>query len=141
MRSQVRRAGVVSLVGVLSAVALVGCSSTPTQGEAETAVCDSLTELRSAAGEVRALNSDSTVDDARAAEESLSEALTAVRESGATLEAADSEALQAGADSIRDALDQVSGSDSLSAAATALQAAGAALESAATEIGDGVQCG
>lgn len=131
----------VALVGSLAlAASLAACSDTVSQEDAEAAVCDSITQVRSAAAEVAALNPTSTVDEAQSAIDGLTTAVEGLRSSAADLESADTAAIESAADEVRGAVDDVSGSDSLGEAATSVQGSTGSLETALTEISDGVQC-
>ena len=73
-----------ALVGSLAA-----CSNNDTQEEAESAVCTSLAEVKTAAAGVKALNADSTVDEVEAAQQALESAIAGLRENAEDLDEAD----------------------------------------------------
>jgi hypothetical protein len=129
-----------ALAAGLAALSLAACSSTPTQEDAESAVCTSLDSVRAAVQQVGALNADSTVEEAQAAKDALDESVTGLQDATADLEAADTAAIQTGAAALSAAVDAVSGSDTLAEAATGIQQAGTGLETAVNQIGNGLGC-
>ena len=119
---------------------LAACSSSDTQEEAESAVCASLAEVKTAAAGVKALNADSTIDEVQAADKALDSAITDLRANAADLEEADVAALESAGDEIQKAVAGVSGSDTLGEASASIQSSTTALDAAVTEIENGVQC-
>jgi hypothetical protein len=137
----VNRSLIVVACAGAAAVALAGCGgSTPTQGDAESAACDAIAEVKTAAEGVGDLSADSTVDEAQQAQQALDDAIARLQDAATDLEAADSAALQAGGQALSSALDAVSGSDTLGAAGEAVASAGSGLSSAVDEIQDGLGC-
>lgn len=124
-----------ALVGSLTA-----CSNNDTQEEAESAVCTSLAEVKTAAAGVKALNADSTVDEVEAAQQALESAIAGLRENAEDLDEADLAALESAGDEIQQAAASVSGNDTLGEAANTIQSSTTELDAAVTEIQNGVQC-
>jgi uncharacterized phage infection (PIP) family protein YhgE len=140
--SRTARTAVTLISGIALAASLAACSSdTETQPDAEAAVCDSITQVRTAAADIAALDTTSTVDEAQAAADGLTTAVDGLKTNAADLESADTAAIEAAANEISGALDSVSGADTLGAAAAAVQGSTGTLDTALTEISDGVQCG
>lgn len=132
---------VVVSAAALAAVGLTGCGSdTPTQADAESRACDAVASLGEALRGVGDVDADSTVEEARQAQQSVDEAITGLQDAAADLGAADSAALQAGGQAISTAIDSVSGSDTLGAAEAAVARAADTLSSAVDEIRDGLGC-
>jgi len=128
-------------VAALGAMGLAGCGSdTPTQADAESQACDAVASVKQALQGLADLDADSTVDEAKQAQQSLDDAITGLEEAASDLEAADSAALQAGGQAISSAIDSVSGSDTIGAAGEAVAQASDALKSAVGEIEDGLGC-
>lgn len=119
---------------------LTGCSNSDTQEEAESAVCTSLAEVKTAAAGVKSLDADSTVDEVQAAQGALKTAITGLRANAEDLNEADVAALEAAGDEIEKAVADVSGSDTLGEASASIQSSTTALDAAVTEIENGVQC-
>jgi hypothetical protein len=131
---------VAAMVG-LGAVGLAGCGNdTPTQADAEARACDAVASVQEALQGVAGLDADSTVDEAKQAQQSVDDALTDLQESATDLGAADSAALQAGGQAISSAIDAVSGSDTIGAAGAVVAQASDSLRSAVAEIEDGLGC-
>lgn len=125
----------------LAVLGLAGCGNdTPTQADAESAACDAIASVQSALEGVANLDADSTVDEAKQAQEQLDEAISGLEEAATDLKAADQAALQAGGQAISSAIDGVSGSDTIGAAGQALASASDTLKSAVGQIGDGLGC-
>ena len=124
-----------ALVGSLAA-----CSNNDTQEEAESAVCTSLAEVKTAAAGVKALNAESTVNEVEAAQQALESAIAGLRENAEDLDEADLAALESAGDEIQQAAASVSGNDTLGEAATTIQSSTTELDAAVTEIQNGVQC-
>jgi hypothetical protein len=125
----------------LAVLGLAGCGSdTPTQAEAESQACDAIASVQSALEGVAGLNADSTVDEAKQAQQQLDDAISGLEEAATDLKAADQAALQAGGEAISSAIDSVSGSDTIGAAGQAVASASETLKSAVGQIGDGLGC-
>ncbi len=124
----------------LSGSLVSGCTSEPSQEEAEAAVCDSNAEVQAAVADVAALDADSTFDEVEDAEQGLSSSVDQLRESAADVPEADATAVSAARDEIASAVEEVSGQDTLGDAATAVSASTASHESALEEISNGVEC-
>ena len=124
----------------LVAAGLAGCSEAETQGEAESAVCTSVTELRESVTGLRELDADSTGEEAKAAVEEVRVALGQVRTEAEDLQAADSEALDTAVDAVADNVAQIDDSDPLGGAADALRAATAPLQAVVGQVADGLGC-
>lgn len=135
-----KRHGIAAVVLAGGSLLLAGCSSTPSQSEAEQAVCDRLVEVRAAAQQVKDLSPSSTVEDAKAARESLDEALENLQSSAQDVQAADTAAVASAVGTINDAIDDVAGSDTLAGAAASVKVATAELDTAVNEMTDGLQC-
>lgn len=123
-----------TLVGSLTA-----CSNSDTQEEAESAVCTSLAEVKTAAAGVKSLDAESTVDEAQAAQDALKTAITGLRANAEDLNEADLAALEAARDEIEKAAADVSANDTLGEASASIQSSTTALDAAVTEIENGVQ--
>ena len=135
-----RQLAVVAMTA-LATMSLAGCGDdTPTQAEAESQACEAVASVREALQGVADLDSDSTVDEAQGAKQTLDDALAGLRDAATDLKAADQAALQAGGEAISSAIDGVSGSDTIGAAGEAVGLAGDALRDAIGEIGDGLGC-
>lgn len=135
-----RTLAVITVAG-LGAMGLAGCGSdTPTQADAEAQACDAVASVTEALQGVAGLDADSTVDEAKEAQQSLDDAITGLEEAAGDLGAADSAALQAGGQAISSAIDGVSGSDTIGAAGEAVAQASDSLRSAVGEIEDGLGC-
>jgi hypothetical protein len=128
-------------VGLVLAVALAGCSSEPSQEEAEAAVCADLADVRTAAEGVRALDAGSTLDQAQAAEDALAAAVDDLKASVAEVPDADAAAIDAAAQQISAAIADVSGGDTLGGAAAAVADSTNALAAAFGEMNNGLDCG
>jgi hypothetical protein len=133
-----------TIAALVCSLALVGpqtgCSNADTQEEAESAVCTSLAEVKTAAAGVKSLDANSTVDEVKAAQEALGTAIAGLRANAAELNEADLAALEAAGDEIEKAVSDVSGSDTLGEASASIQSSSTALEAAVTEMENGVQC-
>ena len=119
---------------------LAACSNSETQEEAESAVCTSLAQVKTAAADVKQLNANSTIDEVQAAEKALDTAIAGLRANAADLEQADLAALETAGDEIQKTVSNVSGSATLGEASTAIQNSTTALDAAVTEIQNGLQC-
>lgn len=126
---------------LLLAGSLAACSnSTESQAEAESAVCTSLAQVKTAAADVKALNSTSTVSDAKSATAALEKALEEFKKSAQDVSEADKAALESATKQISQAVNGVTGGDTLSEAAGSVQGSSASLDAAVTQIQNGVQC-
>ena len=125
----------------LAVLGLSGCGTdTPTQADAESQACDAITSVQSALEGVAGLDADSTVDEAKQAQQQLDDAVAGLEEAATDLKAADQAALQAGGEAISSAIDSVSGSDTIGAAGQAVASASETLKSAVGQIADGLGC-
>lgn len=122
------------------AAPLTACSNTDTQEEAESAVCTSLAEVKTAAAGVKSLDATSTVDEVQAAQDALETAIAGLRANAADLNEADLAALEAAGDEIEKAVADVSGNDTLGEASASITSSTTALDAAVTEMENGVQC-
>jgi hypothetical protein len=126
---------------LLAAVALgvAACSSTSTE-EAAANLCSSLSSLEATFGQVSSLGADSSVDDAQAAYHSVSGAWDGVKADAEVVNESAAQEADDAVESLKDALNDISGDSSITDAAaqalTALQAFGAALQS----IDDSITC-
>jgi hypothetical protein len=134
-----RLAGLAAAVSLVAA-GLAGCSEAETQGEAESAVCGSIAELRQSVAGLRELDADSTGEDAKAAVEDVRDALGQVRVEAQDLRAADETAVDTAVDAVADNVAQIDDSDTLGAAADALRTAAAPLEAVVDQVADGLGC-
>lgn len=135
-----RRTTVTLACSLLFVGSLAACSNSDTQEDAESAVCTSVAEVKTAAAGVKSLNANSTIDEVQAAEKALESAITGLRANAADLQEADLAALESAGDEIQKAVAGVSGSDTLGEASASVQASTTALDAAVTEIENGVQC-
>jgi hypothetical protein len=139
MRPARRLAGVAATVALVTG-GLAGCSEAETQGEAESAVCQSITELRESVAGLREVDADTTGEEAKAAVEEVRESLGQVRAETQDLQAADETALDSAVDAVADNVAQIDDSDTLGGAADALRAASAPLEAVVDQVADGLSC-
>ena len=137
---QTKRTLIMAAAG-LAVLGLAGCGSdTPSQSEAESAACDAIASVESALDGVAGLNADSTVDEAKQAQQELDDAITGLEEAATDLTAADQAALQAGGEAISSAIDAASGSDTLGTAGQAIASASGTLKEAVGQISNGLNC-
>ena len=137
---QTKRTLIMAAAG-LAVLGLAGCGSdTPSQSEAESAACDAITSVESALDGVAGLNADSTVDEAKQAQQELDDAITGLEEAATDLTAADQAALQAGGEAISSAIDAASGSDTLGTNGQAIASASGTLKEAVGQISNGLSC-
>lgn len=134
-----RRALAAFATSLILTGSLTACSS-QTQQEAESAVCTSLAQVKTAAAGVKALSATSTVNEVEAATKALNTAIADLKKNAADLEQADLAALEAAGDDIQKAVAGISGSDTLGEAATSVKTSTTALDAAVTEMDNGVQC-
>ncbi len=139
MRPARRLAAVTGALALMTG-ALAGCSEAETQGEAESAVCQSITELRESVAGLRGLDADSTGEDAKAAVEDVRDALGQVRTETQDLQAADETALDTAVEAVTDNVAQIDDSDTLGGTADALRAATAPLDAVVDQVADGLSC-
>jgi uncharacterized lipoprotein YehR (DUF1307 family) len=130
-----------TVLSTCMAIALTACGDDDEpQAEAESALCDSVGQLRDAATEVESLDANSTKDEAQTALDNLSSAVAGVKENAGNLSQADVSALQSATDGVKSAVDNIPGDATLADAAAAVKAAGTSMSAAAQQIEDGVQC-
>lgn len=135
------RRSIITLACTLAlAGSLAACSNSETQEEAESAVCTSLAQVKTAAAGVKALTATSTIDEVQSAQKALESAIEGLKANAADLNQADLVALESAGDDIQKAVADVSGSDTLGEAAASIKASTTALDAAVTEIDNGVQC-
>jgi hypothetical protein len=118
----------------------LGACSSQTQDQAESAVCASLAQVKTAAAGVKALSATSTVNEVESATKALSASITELKKSAADLNQADLTALEAAGNDIQKAVAGISGSDTLGEAASSVKTSTTALDAAMTEMSNGVQC-
>jgi hypothetical protein len=140
MRTRQRRVAGGAVALVLASAALAGCGESETQGEAESAVCGSVTELREAVSGLGELNADSTGEEAKAAVEEVRDALGQVRTEAQDVQDADAAAVEAAVDEVSDNVNQLDDSSTIDELAEALRAVTAPLDPVISQINDGLGC-
>jgi len=124
---------------VVSALLLAACQPISID-EANAQLCSDLTEFQAALGAVRALDTDSTVDEAEAAFKLANDAWDDVRSSAYTLSDAKVDNLEEAYEDLDDAIRDIDEGDTLQDASASVQDQLAAVDAAYDEFYN-VQCG
>ncbi len=136
------RRAVAALASPLILVTALGaCSSSETQGQAESAACTSLAQVKTAAAGVKSLSASSTVDQVKTATDALDDSIAGLKQNAADLNQADLTALETAGDEIHKAVAGVSGDATLGEAAASVKTSTTTLDSALAEMSNGLQCG
>lgn len=117
------------VVLLVSVFALAACQQVTPQ-EAESTFCTDLAAVRTAAEQVKAINADTTVDDAKAAVSGLEEAMKAAAESAKEVKESQWDAINGAFETMQKDINDISSSDTIGEAAQAVAESYATFEQA-----------